>query len=506
MNNIARKNINLDRSLNRESTQILIEGEILAPDSKPDIGQILQADTEILVERFEIGSDRINYKLKFGLGILYLSNGSLQSLIISKAAEDFINVTGITKEASVKLTASIAGIEYVLINDRKISYKAVVNVSATTIIKESYEIISEIEAEEGDVFSRKNEIVVSEFLKTISDRITIKEELEIPENKGEIEEILKTNARTLNIETRQTAAGLTISGVLNLSLLYRANNTIDFLEKDIPFNSTVPLESETALIETTLSVIDKHIKLSQNADGEERLIDAEITINVTAMANEKKAIEILTDAYSISQNSHLETENISYPNFILQGRSQANLKEVVQIEGPEMLQVFRTSGLVILDDVEIYEDKIIAEGIVEADILYIAKSDTTPMYSFKTTMPFRHVIEALGAKPTSTAEVTAVLDSIHFNMLTEKEIELRTTINFTNSVTENLNLTVVKEATFSPLEEDDSASITIYIVSKGDTLWQIAKRYRTSVEKLVELNEIEDENLIFPGQKLIIVK
>ena len=506
MHNVIRKNINLDRSLNKESTQILIEGEILAPDSKPDIGQILQADTDVLVERFEIGSDRINYKIKFGLGILYLSEGSLQSLVISKVAEDFINVTGITKEASVKLIASLAGIEYVLINDRKVSYKAVVNVSATTIVKETYEVISSIEAEEGEIFSQKSEITVSEFLKTINDRITIKEELELPENKGVIEEILKTNTRTLNIETRQTAAGLSISGILNLSLLYRASGAIDFLEKDISFNSTIPLESETALTETTLDIIDTHIKLIQNADGEERLIDAEVTIAVTVIASEKTSIELLTDAYSISENTQLETENINYPDFILQGRSQANLKEIVQVEGPEMLQVFRTSGIVILDDVEIYEDKIVAEGIVEVDILYIAKSDTTPMYSFKTSIPFKHVIEALGAKESSLADVYALIDSIHFNMLTEKEIELRIAINFTNSVTENKVLTAVKEVAFLELEEDNSASITIYIVAKGDTLWQIAKRYRTSVEELVELNEIEDANLIFPGQKLIIVK
>src|SRR5690606_10558381 len=41
-----------------------------------------------------------------------------------------------------------------------------------------------------------------------------------------------------------------------------------------------------------------------------------------------------------------------------------------------------------------------------------------------------------------------------------------------------------------------------YIVKKGDTLWEIAKKYNTTVAKLVGLNKIKNPNLIYPGQKI----
>lgn len=41
-----------------------------------------------------------------------------------------------------------------------------------------------------------------------------------------------------------------------------------------------------------------------------------------------------------------------------------------------------------------------------------------------------------------------------------------------------------------------------YAVQKGDTLTAIAKKYKTSVKKLVELNNIENPNLIYAGQVL----
>src|SRR5699024_5619288 len=43
-----------------------------------------------------------------------------------------------------------------------------------------------------------------------------------------------------------------------------------------------------------------------------------------------------------------------------------------------------------------------------------------------------------------------------------------------------------------------------YMVKKGDTLSHIAQRYGTTVNRLVELNNIKNRNKIYPGQKLAI--
>ena len=41
-----------------------------------------------------------------------------------------------------------------------------------------------------------------------------------------------------------------------------------------------------------------------------------------------------------------------------------------------------------------------------------------------------------------------------------------------------------------------------YIVKYGDTLWAISRRFNTTVERLVVLNNIANRNLIYVGQKL----
>ena len=41
-----------------------------------------------------------------------------------------------------------------------------------------------------------------------------------------------------------------------------------------------------------------------------------------------------------------------------------------------------------------------------------------------------------------------------------------------------------------------------HVVKKGDTLWEIAKKYGTTVDKLANLNKIKNPDLVYPGQKI----
>jgi membrane-bound lytic murein transglycosylase D len=53
--------------------------------------------------------------------------------------------------------------------------------------------------------------------------------------------------------------------------------------------------------------------------------------------------------------------------------------------------------------------------------------------------------------------------------------------------------------------DNSSGNDTInYTVKSGDTLARIAKRFGVGVAKLIEWNDIQAENLIHPGQQLLL--
>ena len=57
-----------------------------------------------------------------------------------------------------------------------------------------------------------------------------------------------------------------------------------------------------------------------------------------------------------------------------------------------------------------------------------------------------------------------------------------------------------------PKDTNDYNSLVIYIVQEGDTLWKIAKKFRSTVEDIAKINEIENPNQIQAGQKIYIPK
>jgi flagellum-specific peptidoglycan hydrolase FlgJ len=77
-----------------------------------------------------------------------------------------------------------------------------------------------------------------------------------------------------------------------------------------------------------------------------------------------------------------------------------------------------------------------------------------------------------------------------------------TYINTIMSIINSNNLT--KYDNVSQETTDNVSQETIYIVKKGDTLSGIAKKYNTTYQKLAKDNNIENPNLIYPNQKIII--
>ena len=73
---------------------------------------------------------------------------------------------------------------------------------------------------------------------------------------------------------------------------------------------------------------------------------------------------------------------------------------------------------------------------------------------------------------------------------------------------------IMREVTFkvlaNPAFEESTvkeamAPMTVYVTGEGDSLWKIAKKFKTSVDSISKLNQLEDEE-ISEGHKLLIIR
>ena len=143
------------------------------------------------------------------------------------------------------------------------------------------------------------------------------------------------------------------------------------------------------------------------------------------------------------------------------------------------------TGNIIVTDKKVTDDKVTVEGVIKANVIYKTTDEEVGYSQISGDIPFTVVLDINGAKEGMKAIVNSNLEAI------DASIEANT--EFISDVIE--------------LDEEPKkkkASITIYVVTKGDTLWSLAKKYNTTVDAIVKMNSVENPDSIEIGDKLII--
>ena len=518
MPELIKDQIFLDQTRGQETVQIMLEGDLIVPDTKPDMANILQTEEKVVIHKAEPSQDRVNYIGELQLSLMYLSKDSkknVDALSLTRKVDDFINAEGLTPTSWVRAKAQIVNIDYREVNDRKVNYRAIVNITIVAEEKVSHQGVVHIDNMPDNQILKK-EVAINRTMDYRADSFQVKEAFTLPQAKPPVLHVLNTTANIISQDTRITTGGVNISGVLHIATLYRPedeNTQIEIFETELNFSGSLdmPGATEDMLGDINLQIFDKNVATGLDEDGEERLLNVDITINAAMKIYSTDNLTLLDDAYVIDHKLDIQRVTVNHPKLVCINRTQSPVKDIATLTDnlPDMLQVFRVQGQVHVDDIQAMDDKIIVEGVVNTNLLYIAESDVTPLVNLRTIIPYRQVIEAAGTKPGMSINLDGGLDHIAFSMLSPREVELRLQLNFATSVTSVEETVIASDVAIHPIAPEDlmeQASVTIYIVQPGDSLWKIAKHYNTSLDEILTVNEIEVCTPLVPGQKLFLIK
>jgi len=515
---LVREQVFLDQSVGNEQTQIMLEGDIIVPDARPDMAVLLQTEEKIIIDRTEVSADRVNFVGRLNISLLYIAKGVEQpacAVTLSRPIDDFVNVDGVTKDMWVSAKAEITHIDYRMLNDRKVNYRAVVTVHINAERSDAHEMVVHIhDVPENQLL--KNNLSINRTIEHKQDRFPVTDSIMLPPSKPNVREILLVTAHITNRDIRVAGGRVNLSGEILVTTLYRGDSDdsiIEFVETELPFNGPIDVSGarDDMFADANLQVMDHHVQVRQDDDGEDRVLEIEVSVGVQMKVYSTVVLPILEDAYVINQRLNLAKTLVRYPRLVCLNRNQTPVKEVVTLgsNAPNMLQVFRVKGNAYLDEVKVMEDKVVVEGAITTDILYVAESDAAPLGSFRTVIPYRQVIEAKGAKPGMRVNVTTSIDHVAFSMLSGRETEVRFLLTFNTQVIEEEEARIIHNIEFADMDPDTlagMASMTVYIVQPGDNLWKIAKKYNTAIDELLSVNDIEHPGKIMPEQKLLILK
>lgn len=504
-------------TIEAQSLQIPLQEDVIVPDVKPDIERILQSDAKVMFDDMNIDGGRVKFSGKVDCNVLYLSEGpnkTVHNMSITFTIDEYINVDDVRGEALYHLDGFVENIRIEKLNSRKLNINCILDVGVVTEEKLAKSIITGAEGLE-DLQIRKSPFETRQLVINKEEKFIVKDEMAVPTGKANINEVLWCDITLKNKEVKVLDDKVAVKGDLHVCILYSGENEehqLEFIEKEVPFNGIVESYGSTQEMytNTDIKISKYYLQVMPDLDGEDRVIEIEVVaeMNVKVYCIESK--DIITDLYSPTKELLLATEPAKFQNMVFKNQMKANVSESIGLRDdlPDIMQVLYVNADSKVEDIEIMDNQVIAEGVIFTKVFYVGADDNNPLCSFDEIIPFRQVIEARDARDYHKVEIKAEVEHASCNMLSGREVELRCVMGFDTNVLDEheMNLIVGIEESDKDMEFIEKLpSVVIYVVQPDDSLWDIAKRYNTSIGELMMINELESE-AVSPGEKILVVK
>mgnify|MGYP004678510965 FL=1 len=500
-----------------KNVQITLDEDMNVPDTRPDVEKIIESRGEVHIDEIEVLTDRLRLRGSFLVQILYLSTEQDQLISCMEhefALEEFMNVEGAGSSDIAKVTADLEDLTISIINSRKCGIRSVIYFHIAISEMKFVECTTGIEKKET-VQCLYESSSMTEIIMNKKDIQRIKANVSLPAGKPNIKEILWNSMQLREVDIRMQEKNLSIRGSLFLFILYQSEDgkePLQYYDWEIPFTNELECaDSQENLIGNISVALGNHQALIKpDIDGEPRDIEVEAVLELDLKAYREFKMPLLKDMYANNRKLKLKTSPIVFENLIFQNNAKTKVSQRVEAAGEvhKLLQVLNVEGNVRIEDFHFTKQGIATEGLIFCKVLYIAGDDAAPLQAKEIVIPFEYLVEIPEGTDKDRCELRGVLEQIGGYVVDSNALEIRAVAGIYVTGFSRQTMRMIDEVEEIPYTEEEISiipSITGYIVKSGDTLWNIAKRYGTTVEKMKQYNE----NLTEPletGQKIYLLK
>ncbi len=496
--------------------QTTVESDVIVPDVKPDIIKILQADSEATISHKHIQGEKVFIQGTVNFSLLYVpDNGIPGSVKAINCTQEFnypVDIPGADAGMELSVDAECEPAEYTLLNSRKLNVRTRLALCIRLLGVKELDIVKDVD-EDSDIELLRCPInLYNPCVDALRD-VIVRERLEVPSGKPSVSEILKFSVRAYPAELRITADKLAISGELKVCTLYCGDTddvAPEVMEHTIPFSELLEIEGlrEDMTLEPEYRVKEFYFEICQDSDGDNRILSCEFTIEFALKAFACVPLSILADAYSQSVPVEIKKETYSLEQLVGSATESLALKELVKIPDylPEMHRLCECNSVPTIESVTAEDRAVNIKGYLTCTFLYLSLDSSQPASGFSHILPFSHTFSIDGVTPDAVCDAKAEARHTSCTISGERDLEVRANLSLAVKVTQTKQAEAISEIVLlEDAPKQPKGSMIVYFVQKGDTLWDIAKRYQISPAAILSANGTESE-IIRPGKCIYIFK
>ncbi len=483
--------------------------EMIVPDALPDILRIVDADATVFLRSKSTDPGRVTVTGVAAATVIYCGENEsgvfkLELEIPFSAASSEGEILPSTRvTASVTVTSADAS----MINPRKIIARVNLLTNVTCYNDAEIAVASGMDEDnDAEIELLTDSAEVDTTTGVREKTFVISDELTVPAANPPIGEILKYKVQLVPDDTKVVGNKLILRGTAYVSLLYRTAEENDLSRSEFSTEFSQILELDGAGADSgnlfNLMLTNAYFDAEQsphNPDG--RTVIMEVHAVAQCVLSEKKRLNFISDIYSTKYNLEQTTEECVFDgrkrltaNAVFHGmlETPTNVSRVValNVHAGDVASAQEPGGVTLRCPLNVNAVYVSDDGRVMSTMRqYEAEAGIEGDENVLGTAAANCGKDAYGAPVGGGIELRI---PVEFDVIQTNRMQMRTLAGLSYDET-------------NPADTSKAPSLVVYRAGQGDSLWNLAKKNRSTAKLIAEANALENEDNV-AGQLLIIPK
>lgn len=482
----------------------MCEEDFIVPDIKPDILNTIRTNGTVCIYKKEVMDGKVRIEGSINVYIMYLADdetSSIRSLNTTLSFSQTIDFERVKEGMLLEDKIALKSLEAKVINGRKVNVRAMLDLDLKIVSNEELEFVKEID-DVKDAQTLDRSITLNSLLGSGFTKVYAKDTIVI-DSLDNLAEIMKVDFTIINKETKISYNKVLVKADACVKMVYLTeDNRICTTSNLIPVMGFIDMPDVTDENICDVQYEIKNLLVKPN-NIEEHSIYVEAELEINARVYQSKQLNIIEDLYSPSVNLVYKQKQIQAVAQKEMVRDTCSIREKQFISEIGNRKIYDVDINPRVINQTILKDRILYEGELELNFLFEAEGSSR-VGTKNMTLPFTFNMDCMGAIPTSKIETNIEITLQDFTIMPDESIDIKIDLEFLVNLSNSQNMQVIEEVNVDETRQNERYSLIIYFVKPGDTLWKIAKKFRSTISNIAKINGIEDENKINVGQQLFI--
>ncbi len=471
-----------------------VEAELSLPEYMPEILRILKSQAVPKINSWQTVGERVTVDGTCELTMIYIgSDNCIYSFTGSRNFTRYAENPAFLTAEDVNVKAGVKFINCRATNTKRAEIKGGINISVSAFSKAEEDIL--LLESCSNIQEKKMELPTMSLGCKKSKMFSMSDSFELENYSAAF--IIRSTASAVLGEVRKISNKIMVKGetIVEVAFIpHEDKSTIKTIRKNLPINQILEFDGmeEHFTGDITLDVTAVDVIIKNDSQGDGRSLDVGVTINASITMWEQKDLTVITDAYAINGAVDLSYKKIKFYSALDAVRDTYIFKDTVDATklGAEcILDACCEEG----EPVATYEnDSIVISGTMKA--MVILKDTSGGYVTTEKMLDYRYErsCDCNDKRIECTPKVS--VSSFECSLKNNEQIDVKAELQINCSVFSETEIDIVSE--ISELRESEkvnNSAITVYFPNCEETLWDIAKRYNTTVESIVLENNLSGD-------------